>query len=170
VVRNILLIFATCMACLMLNACHKNSPPDITTPKTMHPVVTIEADTPQRIKDLSALAYALEKYKQDHQQYPVSSNAGRGYDGLFASEKYGESRVEWIRGLVPEYIDELPRDPRNDSVIYHSYLYVSNGANYKLFVQRPEDCQEVKQKYPQLIDPRRDCYAYGYWTPKAVNW
>lgn len=169
-VGNIFFVFTFYVVLFTLAGCEKRSPVDPGIPKTMYPVVVVEDDTPQRVKDLSALTYALEKYKQDHQRYPISSNSGQGYDGLFVDEKYGESREDWIPGLVPEYTDKLPRDPRNDSVIYHSYMYVSNGANYKLIAQRPDDCQEIKERYAQLIDPRRDCYSYGYWTPKAVNW
>ena len=40
----------------------------------------------------------------------------------------------------------------------------------KLISHGPEDCATVKSKYPSLIDPARDCWAFGYWTPGAVNW
>lgn len=124
--------------------------------------------TPQRIVDLSKIVIALEKYKIDHHQYPISSKKGNDWDGIYS--KYGEGKENWIEGLVPTYIDSLPRDPRMHSSDVAQYMYKSNGANYKLIAHGANDCKEIKALYPSLIDPTRDCFAYGFWTPKARPW
>jgi len=57
-------------------------------------------------RDLSKVQSALEAYYKDNGTYPKSSNDGRGWDGLYS--KWGDSTKVWIKGLVPDYLDELP--------------------------------------------------------------
>ena len=117
----------------------------------------------QRYKDLAAIKVALDMYYIDNKAYPRSV----GFDGLIT--KHGESRKDWIRGLTPKYISKLPSEPRNTSDT-RQYLYKSNGKDYKLIAYRPEDCNSVRVKNLNLIDPNRDCWAYGFWTKGAKNW
>lgn len=140
--------------------------PNTITPKTVQPMPIIDSSTPQRVLDLVSLTIALEQYKIDHRSYPVSSNSGKGWDGLYT--KYGESSENWIKGLTPNYIEVLPRDPRKNTSTSQQYLYRSNGANYKLLAFY--DCHEISNLYPEMIDPKRKCLAYGYWTPRASHW
>ena len=119
----------------------------------------------QRVYDLYNLVVVLKKYKDDHGIYPISSKNGKGWDGLYS--KYGESRTDWIKGLAPNYIAQLPRDPRNHTIDVEQYFYLSDGVNFKLISFHPTDCHTVKEKWPKLIDPRRGCGAYGFWTLNA---
>src|SRR5690606_35516523 len=114
------------------------------------------------VKDLLKLVYALDNYKQKNGIYPISSANGAKWDGVISS--YGESRADWIRGLVPEYIDSLPQDPRMVDDGARQYIYKSNGANYKLIVHKADNCQLIKSSYPSLVDPVRDCFSFGFWT------
>ena len=118
----------------------------------------------KRYKALTLIKEALEKYFKTHGSYPVSS----GFDGLYT--KWGKSGKNWIKDLSPKYIKNLPRDPRNTNNANEQYIYKSNGKDYKLLAHKPEDCKIVKSKHKKLIDPKRDCWAYGYWTKGAVNW
>lgn len=118
----------------------------------------------KRFVDLTMIKKALERYYQNNQKYPISS----GYDGLYT--KWGKEGKNWIKGLSPKYIKSLPRDPRNINDGGKQYLYKSNGKDYKLIVHSPEDCKTVKAIHPKLIDPKRDCYAYGFWTDRAQEW
>lgn len=120
------------------------------------------------VRDLLEIVHALERYKADHWSYPISSAGTKGWDGIISD--FGESREDWIRGLVPNYLDKLPRDPRMLDSGAQQYLYMSNGANYKLIVRRPSNCELVKLSYPSLVDPRRGCRAFGFWTDGAVRW
>lgn len=121
------------------------------------------------VRDLLEIAYALELYKRDHQSYPVSSTGAAGWDGIV--NRAGESREDWIEGLVPDYLKKLPRDPRMLEDYEHQYLYMSNGANYKLIAYNPSNCDLVERSYPWLIDPKRKgCQAYGFWTNRASRW
>ena len=107
---------------------------------------------------------ALEEFYEKYGYYPKST----GFNGLYSS--YGASGANWIPDLVPQYILSLPRDPRMNSDPANQYLYASDGKDYKIIAHNPEDCGAVKQLHPELIDPQRDCHAYGYWTPLAARW
>jgi len=118
----------------------------------------------QRISDLTQINAALEAYHKEHGAYPKS----KGFDGLYTT--WGEASKEWIKDLVPKYINALPRDPRLNTNPKEQYLYRSNGKDFKLISHGAEDCKIVKSKQPELIDPKRDCWSYGYWTEGAKNW
>lgn len=132
------------------------------------PIPLITPETPQEVKDLIAIIYALEKYKIDNSSYPLSSENGTAWDGFISS--YGASGVDWIHGLVPTYIDSLPRDPRNLEDGTRQYLYFSNGANYKLIVHKPDNCENIEKKFPSMVDPIRECYSYGFWSAGGGGW
>jgi hypothetical protein len=120
------------------------------------------------LTDLISIVEALTKYRNDNKQYPISSKNGKGFDGLYSN--YGESKVNWIEGLVPKYIKNLPRDPRNLTEGHVQYIYSSDGANFKLIALNPLNCKEVALEYAALVDPMRVCQAYGFWTPAATYW
>jgi len=120
--------------------------------------------TAQRLRDLDAIKRALERYHGVHGAYPQS----QGFDGFRTS--HGRSGERWIEGLIPDYFSGLPRDPRNDDDPNNQYYYKSDGTDYKLISHNPEDCLIVRRDHPELIDPVRTCFAYGYWTGGAGNW
>ncbi|MBF0482195.1 MAG: hypothetical protein HQK82_11065 [Desulfovibrionaceae bacterium] len=117
-----------------------------------------------RRQSLWAINQALEKYFSEKGFYPP----GIGPEGNFSRD--GQFKEDWITGLAPEYIDKLPRDPRNRKSMNDQYVYWSDGKDYKLISNGAEDCEFVKKINPQIIDPVRDCFAYGYWTPNAAKW
>lgn len=116
------------------------------------------------IKDLQLLQAALERYHADHGAYPVSE----GFDGLYTS--WGQSGKDWITGLVPEYLAELPKDPRGSQDPAYQYLYRSDGKDYKLIAHNGMGTAMVAVAHPELIDPVRAASAYGYWTTGAEQW
>lgn len=118
----------------------------------------------KRLEDLNKLKKALEKYYSDNGEYPLS----KGFDGIYTN--WGYSGNDWIKGLSPKYINELPIDPRNTKDASLQYLYKSNGKDYKLISHSPEDCQSVERRNKNFIDPSRKCGAYGFWTDGAKNW
>lgn len=119
-------------------------------------------NTEIRCADLLILKQALSHYYADHQSYPISV----GFDGLYTN--WGESKQDWISGLVPNYLYTLPRDPSNTPD--KQYLYRSNGQDYKLLCHGAEDCVHIAKTTPELIDPARKSLAYGYWTEGAIDW
>lgn len=132
-----------------------------------------KARNSKRLSDLRQVSIALELYADSHNgSYPVSSGGGGGWDGFRSC--WGNSSVAdnpaWITSLAPTYIPNLPRDPLNHTNCDGQYIYRSNGTNYKLIAHNPENASAVIAKYPQLTDPSRSSYAYGYWTVGATNW
>jgi hypothetical protein len=118
----------------------------------------------QRATDLANIKNAVESYKNDHGAYPASE----GFEGLY--DRTGAMRKDWIRGLVPDYLPRLPRDPRQDNDPSHQYLYNSSGADYKIIAHHPDDCELASRIIPVMIDPLRGCLAYGWWSKGAGNW
>ncbi len=118
-----------------------------------------KARTVRSITDLKQLQTALELYYDANGSYPLSSGS---WGGLYTC--WGTPSPNWIVGLAPTYIQSLPRDPRNITDCDKQYIYFSNTVDYKLISHVPEDCAGVKSKYPNLADPVRNCWAYGYWS------
>lgn len=118
----------------------------------------------QRVTDLSNIKNAVESYKNDHGVYPASE----GFDGLY--NRSGKINAQWIRGIVPDYLPSLPRDPREDFDPSDQYLYNSNGKDYKIIAHHPDDCELARRKIPDMIDPLRGCLAYGFWSTGARDW
>ncbi|HLU17266.1 MAG TPA: hypothetical protein VKZ76_04370 [Edaphocola sp.] len=164
------IVLAGLMFCsLFVLGCKKDNVPNpeaSVTPTVVQKVEPINVFTPEHVVNLTRLTIAIEKYKQEHLSYPVSQRQKEAWDRLF--NKAGEADAAWLEALVPNYIDSIPAITNNPDKL--QYVYMSNGAHYKLLVLKPQDCEFVKSKSPELIDPRRDCRAYGYWTKKAVRW
>lgn len=123
-----------------------------------------EGKSNRRIVDLTKIKLALKQYYAEHGSYPSSKR----WDGLYSN--WGDSKKDWIDGLVPKYAGYLPRDPRRNQSGAEQYLYMSNGVDYKLISHSPEDCSTVQAAAPELIDPTRNCWAYGFWTDGASSW
>lgn len=117
-----------------------------------------------RLSDLIKIKSALNSYFIHNKSYPKSL----GFDGRYT--KWGYSGADWIKGLSTEYIQELPSDPRNTTDPSKQYLYKSDGRDFKLIAHQPDDCIDVKQSHPETIDPKRNCWAYGFWTEGGKNW
>jgi len=118
----------------------------------------------KRLADLQGVKRLLDQYHRDNGSYPVTN----AFVGLYSGDP--SMAGAWIPGLTPSYSRLLPRDPREDADPAHQYLYNSNGKEYKLIAHNPEDCEAVKKTRPQLVDPVRDCHAYGLWTSGARDW
>lgn len=163
---TILLIGFIASGCDLDSRGGDNSSPII--PTTTVIPLPVDSSTPQRVADLTEIVIALEKYKRDNRSYPITFNTAEEWDRFVSAS--GDVNEKWISGLVPKYIDALPRDPRMNNNVKHQYAYRSNGANYKLLAVYPDDCKEVAKRYPELVDPKRSCTAYGFWTRNAAHW
>ncbi|MCA9356995.1 prepilin-type N-terminal cleavage/methylation domain-containing protein [Candidatus Nomurabacteria bacterium] len=94
-----------------------------------------------RKADLKSLQLALKLYKAQNGVYP---DAGCGEATYWTgpgthSNGFGGNLTdcpEYIVGLVPEFIGELPTDPNKESEIDKGYIYHVNGTHdaYKVLV------------------------------------
>lgn len=118
-----------------------------------------------RKRDLEQIRAALEKYRADKGAYPVSEN----FDGFHSI--WGRAAPDWIRGLSPAFITELPRDPQLSEEATPQYLYRSDGTGYKLVSHGANSSSAIASGLnPQMVDPLRKSFAFGYWTENAQDW
>ena len=111
----------------------------------------------KRVQDLVIINDALKAYYAKNGAYPKA-------DGLAGANERGAA---WIPGLSPEFLADVPRDP------FHSlgtqYVYVSDGANYKLLAQGASligsgNVEVLGVKIDQTRDPTPQNAAFGFWT------
>ena len=115
------------------------------------------------IRNLQSIRAALEKYHQRHSSYPNTNLIWQGVECCF-----GRSTPDWVPGLVPQFIPYLPQ-VQGERDCNRQYVYKSDGVSYKLIRHQPRNCELIKGLAPELIDPARDCWAYGYWSPEGRN-
>ena len=116
----------------------------------------------QRIEDMENITNALMKYREKHGHFPKSGEAPDVWLGIGRNRLPSE---EWIPGLVPKFLDIVPRDPLVlPSFSDAQYIYQSNGTDYKLLVMNSNDSDQLKERgLEAAIDPKR-AWAYGTWT------
>lgn len=79
----------------------------------------------QRKTDIVSLELAVERYKAVHGTYPLP--------GCGAATWQVETVCsDWIEGLVPDFADRLPRDPKFEPSTGRNYKYRSDGNSYKI--------------------------------------
>lgn len=117
-----------------------------------------------QVSDLKSLQKALELYKVDNGNYPMTT----GWVGW-------DQASNFIPGLSPQYIERQPQ--KNASIVSGSdtYLYRStssvSGAEYKLIshvdsVNSPAAvCLAAVASHPSTADSIRNCWAFGVWSP-----
>lgn len=94
---------------------------------------------------LKEVQLALELYKAQYGRYPTQ---GCGtypiYAGPGPQPAWGCTADQYIVGLVPDFIAELPRDPSSENINGYGYLYLSNGTDYKLIAHLTVEAKTVK--------------------------
>ena len=118
----------------------------------------------QRLSDLDAMRQALAAYHAKFGRYPATS----GFAGAVTAAAAPTN--DWLPGLAGEFMPELPRDPARSTDPNKQYLYHSDGTDYKLLAHGNGDCAMARKDHPEMVDPARNCWAYGYWTPAAASW
>lgn len=122
-----------------------------------------------RTADLMVIQRALSEYYTDNGNYPKTFE---GDAAKFIGIGWDSEDVNWLPGLVPEYLPALPIDPRKSKIPQAQYVYASNGTSYKLVALQPEDCKVMVILRPWLRDPVRsslsgNCVGYGVYTAGA---
>lgn len=87
-------------------------------------------------------------------------------DGLQGEPDRGKN---WVPGLVPEFLPELPRDPAGAADNNGpQYFYISDGLGYKLIAHGVSADGSSVEVLGIKIDPARrnenGYWAYGFWT------
>lgn len=110
----------------------------------------------KRVSDLKQVQVALEYYYAVNKSYPNTGSAWKSQCNGWNSGIAISNDV--ILGLTPNYIPNIPSDPRMDITTPHScYIYMSNGTDYFLKAwNMTEMTQADYNSQPQLIDPAGD--------------
>lgn len=127
------------------------------TPKPAAPDPHLQ--TRQRISDLVTINNAIRAYHAKMGAYPAA-------DGLQGEPDRGKN---WVPGLVPEFLPELPRDPAGAADNNGpQYFYISDGPDYKLIAHGVSPDGSSVEVLGIKIDPARrnenGYWAYGFWT------
>lgn len=112
----------------------------------------------KRVQDLVTINDALKAYNAKNGSFPQAA----------ALAGLNERGANWIPGLAPEFVKEIPRDPMHDAAT--QYVYVSDGANYKLLaagvslVGSP-NVEVLGIKIDPTRNPTAENASFGFWTP-----
>lgn len=114
-----------------------------------------EGRNAERKSELQVMQAALELYRKDHGQYPAGCNGGDELSGGPGSGyECTDSTQQFIIGLSPEYIPELPKDPLLDkNETFKGYVYITNDDQtvYKLMALNTAETSDPAQP-PVVID------------------
>ena len=127
---------------------------------------TERANDTRRITDLNSVQKALEMYFVDNGTYPVVS----GWSG--DAPNYGghgySTADPYIPGLVPEYMEMLPRDPdRAFPDGSKGYLYRSDGSDYKFIAHQTPTSYPTDHRY---FDTARPTWSYQVSSKGGTSW
>lgn len=130
-----------------------------------------------RMAALSTLETALVQYKEDNGQFPYAWPTYHGVGIIYGSYGY-EGANGYIPNLTPKYIRRLPADPMigryNPAVFWNNqgYLYLSDGANFKLlsFCAPENPGSHYSDPSFQFYDPTRPLSAWATYSSGARDW
>ena len=114
----------------------------------------------KRVSDLVTINDALKAYHAKHGAYPKAD----------ALAGFPERGAAWIKGLTPDFIPELPRDPAMSSdKAGPQYVYVSNGTDYKLLAQGVSlnggtNVEVLGVRIDPTRQPTAENASFGFWT------
>lgn len=112
--------------------------------------------------DMNAINKLVQMYYATNSQYPST-----GGTGTWQGWSQG---ANFIPGIVPAFASVIPQMP-SDPATENSYLYTSNGTDYKLIrYAPPAGLPSGEIAGNSLIDPARTSRAWGYWSPGAAGW
>lgn len=134
----------------------------------------------KRYRDLDAMEAALYSFYAQNGHFPRTDGSGSLlWFGKCNGGAGGFQTNDYIPGLSPEFITELPSDPqdcRNNPGNYDGYIYKSNGNDFKIasdwMAEEGTLCDNPGDKY---YDPRGTINMAGHEfcsvsTPGGVGW
>ena len=124
-----------------------------------------------RKESMKSLETALALYYSDFGAYPSTGGGGSWRSACATYGNYPTSGANgYIPGLAPTYISSLPTDPTGCGAGDASYLYTSDGVNYKLLSHRsPESFPSAGNAF---YDPQRPTWAWKLCSgePACSGW
>jgi type II secretion system protein G len=93
-------------------------------------IARAKARDAKRLSDLKQIQAALAMFYSDNGAYPATTT---WWGNCPTYGSYGTGATGYIPGLVPNYIKELPLDPKPIGT-NNCYLYKSSGSNDYMFL------------------------------------
>ncbi len=104
-----------------------------------------------RQAELKELQLAIELYKAQNGRYPAQG-CGNPAAGIWAGPGphpgWGETCNDYIIGLVPDYLPQLPRDPNKEDEFGLGYLYRTSPdqSSFKVIVHQSVESQLITSR------------------------
>lgn len=123
---------------------------------------------------LEEMALAIEFYRAQNGRYPAqgcttATWAGKGSaNGDACNVGFGP----YVLGLTPDYIDDLPIDPRDEGTADQGFMYRTNsgGTAYKLMVQGTVEVNQITSYNQEYARCPRQMGACSGSTPPATTY
>ena len=120
----------------------------------------------RRMADLKNMSWAIQAFHSVNGTYPTTSGAWQGDPPAYGGLGYGA--VGYVPGLVPQFIQALPKDPDPQFPSGDAgYVYRSDGQDYKLMVHKTAESYKAGNMY---LDPQRPGTAWAVSSPGGYNW
>ncbi len=124
-----------------------------------------------RKSSLEEVRLALELYKAQNGSYPLGCKGSGNWSGTNHAT-YGASCTpnNYISGLTPDFIAQLPWDPNTDAS--QGYLYRSNGTDYKFMAWNSVEQKTIKLLTDEYSRSTTTMYAttYAVYSSGAATW
>ena len=127
--------------------------------------VTARSTFAKEKSEMALINKAIAMYYSENSNYPSTGGSG-SWSG------FGQA-PSFVPGIAPAYISKIPQMPTSSSA-NNSYLYTSNGTDYKLirYSDSTSGLPSVQLTH-SLTDPARSGQlggAWGYWSSGATAW
>ncbi len=102
-----------------------------------------------QLAQFDSVKNALNSYKAKYGSYPKVRPEGAC---IGHNDWGGETRKDWIPGLVPEFLPHLPKEPRGNLFeTGKQFYYISDGNSYKFFTMNPAGYYFFKLYHPEMV-------------------
>lgn len=128
--------------------------------------ITARASYSREQDDMRTLNQLIQVYMANNGTYP-STGGNASWQGWSQAQNF-------IPGIVPTYASSMPQMPASSDTNV-SYLYTSNGTDYKLIrYSGASGLPSAERTNNALADPLRGVSgangAWGYWSSSAAYW
>lgn len=143
----------------------------------------------ERKSDLRATQMAIEQYRNQHGRYPDAGCGATDNDipwaapGPFDTGASFDDRdsgvrqncAEYVDGLVPDFIDQLPTDPRYFNELNRGYRYgvSADGSAYKLMTHDAVESDRAYENVDEFARCPSICvdgsYSGGGWCAGQMS-
>ena len=128
-------------------------------------------------EEMRQINQAIQMYYADNGSYPLCDTSNTtSYHSNYQWCGYAQS-TNFILGLVPKYISKIPNMNYGSDTISDSYVYKSDGNDYKLIRNSgSEGLPSIERTNNSLADQNphqivTNAYgAWGYWSDGAKDW